>query len=66
VPIADSGVPIRGKSGQMHGTVLVFRDVTESNRAEAALKAKFERLNAPAQLPGVVGTVSQVVEVLGR
>jgi F420-dependent oxidoreductase-like protein len=35
-------------------------------RDEAALKAKFERLNTPAQLPGVVGTVSQVMEVLGR
>ena len=35
-------------------------------RDEAALKAKFERLHAPAQLPGVVGTVSQAVEVLGR
>jgi F420-dependent oxidoreductase-like protein len=35
-------------------------------RDEAALKAKFERLNTPAQLPGVVGTVSQVMEVLDR
>ena len=35
--MADSGAPIRGKNGQVHGAVMVFRDVTEGKRAEAAL-----------------------------
>jgi PAS domain S-box-containing protein len=36
-PVADSGAPIRGKDGQVQGAVMVFRDVTESKQAEAAL-----------------------------
>ncbi len=33
---------------------------------EAALKTKCERLNAPAQFPGLAGTVSQAIEIMGR
>ncbi len=38
VPIADSGAPIRGDNGQVHGTVLVFHDVTKSRQSEATLR----------------------------
>src|SRR5262249_34495019 len=38
VPIADSGAPIRDASGQVQGMVMVFRDVTTSKQAEAALR----------------------------
>jgi PAS domain S-box-containing protein len=34
IPIADSGAPIRGETGAIQGTVLVFRDVTARRRAE--------------------------------
>lgn len=34
VPIDDSGAPIRDKSGQINGVVLVFRDVSERRQAE--------------------------------
>ena len=37
--IDDSAAPIRGEDGEMRGVVLVFRDVTESRRTEAALIA---------------------------
>lgn len=33
VPIEDSAAPIRSKSGEIEGAVLVFRDVTEMRRA---------------------------------
>jgi PAS domain S-box-containing protein len=33
-PIADSGAPIRDESGNIHGTVLVFRDVSARRRAD--------------------------------
>ncbi len=33
-PIDDSGAPIRDRSGKIHGTVLVFRDVTGKRRAD--------------------------------
>jgi PAS domain S-box-containing protein len=32
--IADSGAPIRGEDGTLHGVVLVFRDVSEQRRLE--------------------------------
>jgi PAS domain S-box-containing protein len=38
-PIDDSGAPIRDANGSLLGIVLVFRDVTERNHAEAAQKA---------------------------
>jgi PAS domain S-box-containing protein len=34
IPIDDSGAPIRGKGGEILGTVLVFRDVTVRRSAE--------------------------------
>ena len=34
IPIDDSGAPIRGASGEIQGTVLVFRDVTAKRRAD--------------------------------
>ncbi len=37
-PIDDSGAPIRDKNGNIHGTVLVFRNITERRRAEAAMR----------------------------
>jgi PAS domain S-box-containing protein len=36
VPIDDSAAPILAPDGTMDGTVLVFRDITERRRAEAA------------------------------
>jgi PAS domain S-box-containing protein len=38
VPIDDCGAPIRDDNGAIVGVVLVFHDVTESRRAEAALR----------------------------
>jgi PAS domain S-box-containing protein len=43
-PIADSGAPIRDASGAITGAVLVFRDVSEERRAEAALRQSEEKL----------------------
>jgi PAS domain S-box-containing protein len=37
-PIADSAAPIRHRDGSVAGVVLVFRDVTEQRRMEAALR----------------------------
>jgi PAS domain S-box-containing protein len=37
-PIDDSAAPIRDETGSIDGVVLVFRDVTERRRAEAALR----------------------------
>jgi PAS domain S-box-containing protein len=40
--IADSAAPIRGGDGRILGAVLVFRDVTESRRAQEQLDRFFE------------------------
>jgi PAS domain S-box-containing protein len=37
--VDDSAAPIRGQDGEMTGIVLVFRDVTDAHRTEAALIA---------------------------
>lgn len=39
VPIDDSGAPIRSPGGEMQGVVLVFRDFSETKRAEKELRA---------------------------
>src|SRR5919199_1297636 len=54
-PIDDSAAPIRDGAGARAGAVLVFRDVTERRRAEAALRRKEAELrdfveNATASL----------------
>ncbi len=38
IPIDDSGAPIRGPDGEIHGAVLVFRDFSEHKEVERKLK----------------------------
>jgi PAS domain S-box-containing protein len=42
-PIEDSAAPIRDELGQIHGVILVFRDITERRHTEAAHQAAEER-----------------------
>lgn len=37
IPIANSATPIRNKSGQLEGVVMVFHDITERKQTETAL-----------------------------
>lgn len=43
-PIDDSAAPIRDEAGEISGTVLVFRDVTERKRAEESMRQANEDL----------------------
>src|SRR5207249_575564 len=43
-PIDDSGAPIRGESGAIEGTVLVFRDITARRQTENALQKNAQEL----------------------
>ncbi len=52
LPIADSGAPIRGADGQVYGAVLVFRDASESRRAEIALTQAKEAAEAADRVKG--------------
>jgi PAS domain S-box-containing protein len=46
IPIDDSAAPMRDDSGEVIGAVVVFRDVTERRRAEAALQQYANDLEA--------------------
>jgi PAS domain S-box-containing protein len=45
-PIDDSAAPVRDADGKVVGSVLVFRDVTERRRADAAMREQDRRLRA--------------------
>ena len=49
IPIDDSGAPIRSAKGELIGSVLVFRDTTESRKAERAVQLHQEQLEELVQ-----------------
>ena len=51
VPIEDSAAPILDSAGNIIGVVLVFHDVTERRRAQAALREALERAVWLARFP---------------
>lgn len=42
IPVEDSAAPIMGEGGEVLGTVLVFRDITERKKAEQMVKYRSE------------------------
>ena len=44
IPIDDSAAPIKDDKGHLRGVVFVFRDITERNKAEEALKRTNDEL----------------------
>jgi PAS domain S-box-containing protein len=48
-PIADSGAPIRDMEGNIMGTVMIFRDITERKRAEEARERLYEQVQRDAE-----------------
>jgi len=51
IPIEDSAAPIRDSAGNAIGVVLVFHDVTERRRTQAALREAHERAVWLARFP---------------
>lgn len=50
IPISDSAAPIKDHKGNIMGVVLVFRDITERQQAQAAQKKQVEQERLLAQL----------------
>jgi len=57
IPIADSGAPIRGHDGTLHGVVLVFRESRSANdsKSNSVRPRRWKRL---ARWPGALPTTS--------
>jgi PAS domain S-box-containing protein len=53
IAIEDSAAPIRDRSGQIEGVVLVFRDVTDQRRTEKALRDS-DRLATTGRLAATI------------
>ena len=45
IPIDDSGAPIKDKDGKIMGVVLVFRDITERKKTEAAIQRQADLID---------------------
>ncbi|MDP3097621.1 MAG: response regulator [Syntrophales bacterium] len=60
IPVSDSLAPIRDDDGETAGTVLVFRDITESKRMEEELQHGIDRLRKA--LGATVQSMASVVE----
>jgi PAS domain S-box-containing protein len=65
-PIADSGAPMRDEEGNIIGTVMVFRDITERKRAEEMLKRRVAELSALNAMAVIVTESLDVDEILDR
>src|SRR5205814_9229616 len=70
-PIDDSGAPIRDVRGAIEGIVVVFRDVTERKRAEAAREQESRRKDEflamlAHELRNPIAAISNAVQLLLR
>jgi PAS domain S-box-containing protein len=65
IPIDDSGAPIRDTDGSIAGIVMVFRDVTERRRSEAALRESEEKYRVIAETAtDAIITIDEQSEIL--
>jgi PAS domain S-box-containing protein len=60
VPVDNSAAPILGPNGELVGTVLIFRDITERKRVERDLRAAREQLQL------ITDTMAPAVSHCGR
>jgi PAS domain S-box-containing protein len=65
VAIDDSGAPIRDKYGKITGVVLVFRDITERKKTEAALRKASEQTESDRnRLEAILETFPSAVVIM--
>ncbi|MCD4785476.1 MAG: PAS domain S-box protein [Candidatus Eremiobacteraeota bacterium] len=65
IPIDDSAAPIKDKNGNLHGAVLVFRDITRRRQAEKALQEKTHNLEERVKEINCLLGISKITEKPG-
>lgn len=65
-PIDDSAAPIRTLDGQLVGSVLVFRDISDRRSGEVALEERARLTNLRAELGVVLASADPLPEVMNR
>jgi PAS domain S-box-containing protein len=63
IPIDDSAVPLRDESGKTTGAILVFRDISARQQAQAILLQRFSQLQALYQMTEAISRAVKIEEI---
>jgi len=63
ISVDDSAVPLRDESGNVTGAILVFRDISARQQAQAKLLDRFDQIQALYQMTEAIGRTVSIGEI---